>query len=108
MKNHPVTRSHRRELAKKYAEPIDAFGKPVNQKDKYTPNKSRMIHCPQCRKEKLQFESEEKANRYIEYNADRIKNQKGKAPIRSYYCTTCCCWHVTSKEKYRPYFYQAV
>lgn len=79
---------------------LDAFGNPMTEKDMYTPNKRNMIHCTRCGKEKLQFETKAKANRYIERNAHRIEAINGKSPKRSYFCSNCGCWHVTSTERY--------
>lgn len=33
------------------------------------------------------------------YNRDAILQLNGKAPIRSYYCQSCGCYHVTSQPK---------
>jgi len=57
------------------------------------------IYCNQCQKSKFLFESEAKANNFLKFNHEAIKerNGNGKAPIKSYYCTSCCGWHVTSK-----------
>ena len=99
MCNHPNSRARRRELARFYKEPRDAFGHLLKVKDKYAPNVMSTPYCPNCHKEKLQFGTEEEALRYIEYNAQRILLLKGIAPIRAYYCRSCRCWHVTSKEK---------
>ena len=40
------------------------------------------------------FESEAKANRFLQFNSE---NFKGKMPLRAYYCDACMGWHVTSK-----------
>lgn len=42
------------------------------------------------------FETKDKADKFIKFNADEILEESGRAPVRSYYCTFCCGWHVTS------------
>ena len=42
------------------------------------------------------FETKEKADAFIAYNALEILEETGKAPVRSYYCPLCCGYHVTS------------
>lgn len=42
------------------------------------------------------FESQSKADNFIKFNSDEIAKQTGKAPSRSYYCSFCCGWHITS------------
>lgn len=63
------------------------------------PNESSRKYCPQCHQHKLQFQTQKEADLFISYNAEEIRAVSGYAPIRSYYCTACCCWHTTSKEK---------
>ena len=31
------------------------------------------------------------------YNADEIEEQTGRRPVRAYYCSYCCGWHLTSR-----------
>ena len=62
------------------------------------PTKNR-IYCPACGRPKMQFESRQKADKFIRFNSDEIKEEHGKAPVRSYYCTMCCAWHVMSKPE---------
>lgn len=57
------------------------------------PTKNR-IFCNECRRRKMLFESEAKANRFLQFNSE---NFKGKMPLRAYYCDACMGWHVTSK-----------
>ncbi len=59
------------------------------------------IFCPQCNKHKMQFTTAEEADRFLSYNSDEILVENGHAPIRSYFCSACNCWHVTSN----PYAY---
>ena len=97
--NHPRSRARRRELNKYFSTPRDAFGNMMKTKDKYAPNVLSTPYCPACKKEKIQFSSESEALLFIKYNADRIKEQKGHAPIRAYECPICGCCHITSQEK---------
>ena len=99
MKEHPTTRAHRRKLARLHKEERDAFGEMIDPTDRYTPRSKNTPYCPASHKDKLQFATKEAAERYIAYNADRIYNIKGKAPIRAYFCPSCRCWHVTSKAE---------
>lgn len=52
--------------------------------------------CYGCRKHKMLFESQSKANNFIRYNGEDILEENGKAPVRSYYCEICAGYHVTS------------
>ena len=56
------------------------------------------IFCPGCRRPKILFETREKAENFIRFNGEEIAVQSGKAPTRSYYCSFCCGWHVTSLD----------
>lgn len=58
-------------------------------------------YCPQCGRCKIKFYTRAEALRFIDYNHDEILEKNGRAPIRSYYCTQCQGWHVTSS----PYNY---
>ncbi len=62
------------------------------------PTKNK-FHCPACQHSKMLFTSRQEAIRFLQYNADEIETKTGKRPVRTYYCTACCGWHVTS----RPY-----
>lgn len=42
------------------------------------------------------FESQAKADNFIKFNHEEILICNGKAPERSYYCSFCGGWHVTS------------
>ena len=53
------------------------------------------VMCPDCGKPKMFFESESKANNFIKFNKDDIKNGD---ELRSYYCPACCGWHVSHKQ----------
>lgn len=56
------------------------------------------IYCIGCKHPKMLFESQAKADNFIKFNRDEIASSSGKVPARSYYCSFCCGWHVTSIE----------
>lgn len=56
------------------------------------------VYCIGCRHLKMLFESQAKADNFIKFNRDEIASSSDKAPSRSYYCSFCCGWHVTSVE----------
>ena len=55
------------------------------------------VYCLSCRRQKMIFESQSKADNFIRYNQEEIEEENGRAPVRSYYCKLCAGWHVTSK-----------
>lgn len=55
------------------------------------------VFCINIQRAKLLFETEKKAEAYIKFNAQEIRDQRGYAPLRSYFCDACYGWHVTSK-----------
>ena len=59
------------------------------------PTKNK-IFCVACKRPKMLFESQAKADNFILYNKEEIEEENGKAPVRSYYCRLCGGWHVTS------------
>lgn len=61
-----------------------------------------LVKCGVNHQARMLFDSKKAADNFIRYNAERIKEQNGYAPIRSYYCSLCGGWHVTSQE-YKPY-----
>lgn len=61
------------------------------------PTKNR-VYCPECHRTKMLFESEDKANTFLRFNTEEIKEQNGKHPIRAYFCEACAGWHLTSVE----------
>ena len=63
------------------------------------PTRNRVM-CPDCGKVKMLFESEKKAQRFIDWNADDI--QFGDR-LRTYYCPACCGWHI-SHHQYSTYY----
>jgi hypothetical protein len=44
------------------------------------------------------FESEKKAETFIKFNSGEIEEEAGYKPERSYFCTYCGGWHVTSQK----------
>lgn len=54
--------------------------------------------CIGCHHDKMWFETQAKADNFLKFNRDSIAAVSGKAPTRSYYCSFCCGWHVTSIE----------
>lgn len=67
--------------------------------NKQTTKLKNRPYCHECNGHKQQFDTEEKAMLHIRFNSDTILRENGYAPIRSYYCKSCCCWHITSKEQ---------
>lgn len=66
------------------------------------PKKNR-IYCNACGGVRMLFPTEKKADNFIRFNADEIMDETGKAPVRSYYCSLCGGWHVTSSSS-RDYY----
>lgn len=62
------------------------------------PTKNRYF-CVDANKPKILFKSEGAAKRFIEYNAEEILEEEGRAPVRVYYCIACAGWHVTSQKE---------
>ena len=60
------------------------------------PTRNR-IFCSACHRPKMLFESQEKADNFIRYNAAEMAEDENDEyiPIRSYYCPSCGGWHVT-------------
>lgn len=56
------------------------------------------IMCLDCGRLKILFESEAKANNFIKWNKDDIINGD---KLRSYYCPSCCGWHVSHKKYHK-------
>lgn len=57
------------------------------------------IYCTDARKMKLQFATKEAAESFMVHCADTIMLQNGFAPVRSYWCKACKCYHVSSQQK---------
>ena len=60
------------------------------------PTKNR-VFCRECNRKKMLFETEKKAQNFMKFNAEEIKGNTGKAPVRAYFCEFCGGWHVTSR-----------
>lgn len=56
----------------------------------------KRFYCSSCRRQKILFKTQEEANLFIQYNKDEIGRTSDKVPSRSYYCSFCGGWHVTS------------
>lgn len=62
---------------------------------KRIPVKERTF-CVQANRSKMKFATEGSAEQYLKYiDGEEFKKKK---PIRSYHCTSCRAWHVTSKK----------
>lgn len=60
-----------------------------------------LVYCLETRRQKILFKSESKADSFIRFNADEIRESSGYAPVRSYYCISCGGWHVTHLPEFR-------
>ena len=43
------------------------------------------------------FATKQKAENFIKFNSEEIKEENGHAPTRFYYCPCCGGYHLTSK-----------
>ena len=66
--------------------------------EKNVPHRNK-VYCPCCSKYKIVFKNKSKADNFIKFNSASILKENGYAPIRSYYCSLCGGWHVTSLEE---------
>ena len=57
--------------------------------------------CPNCGRQKMQFETEGEAKRFIQYNGADISEHP--ETLRVYYCDACCCYHISSKPFKKVY-----
>jgi len=95
---HPKSKGERRAQKARYDAERD-FSWQEEETSKYKPKAKSRILCLGCHKEKLQFETRAKAERFMAFNAETIARASGYAPVRAYWCYHCGCWHVTSQEK---------
>ncbi len=58
--------------------------------------KNNRIFCIGCHHSKMLFATQAKADNFIKFNSKDIAEHSSKVPSRSYYCSFCCGWHVTS------------
>lgn len=70
------------------------------QKDNFMKPTRNRIFCPQCKRPKMLFESQKKADNFIEFNKSEIEENNNYAPCRSYYCPFCAGWHVTHHQNF--------
>lgn len=63
------------------------------------PTKNR-VFCRDCRRVKMLFDTQEKADAFILRNQEQIKEESGYSPKRSYHCIVCGGWHVTSGDTF--------
>lgn len=52
--------------------------------------------CIGCHHDKMWFETQTKADNFLKFNKENIAAVSRKVPTRSYYCSFCCGWHITS------------
>lgn len=57
------------------------------------------VYCAAAKKQKLQFATKKAADAFIALCSDAIIERHGYAPVRSYWCKACKCFHVTSQQK---------
>lgn len=69
---------------------------------------SKPIHnrvmCPECFRQKMLFETQKQADNFIKWNGDDIDTNGGE--LRSYYCSACGGFHITSKP-FKPSYMHA-
>lgn len=59
--------------------------------------KKNKVYCLAIGRTKMLFESQDKADRFIKFNEDEIRDSgtKNFKNLRSYYCEVCGGWHIT-------------
>ena len=60
------------------------------------------IFCVSCKRSKMLFESQAKADNFIVYNREEIEEENGKTLVRSY-CRLCGGWHVATDDHRKGY-----
>ena len=73
----------------------EAYSYEVSDYRKALPYRNK-VYCSCCGKNKILFQDKSKADNFIKFNSESILAENGYAPIRSYYCSLCGGWHVTS------------
>lgn len=58
------------------------------------------VMCPDCGRQKMLFETKEKAINFIKFNGEEISNGK---KLRWYYCPACGGFHISSKPYKKKY-----
>jgi hypothetical protein len=58
------------------------------------------MYCAQCGRRKHLFETEMEAVLFLVYNGEDIASQKGKRPLRTYWCDACAGYHTTHLEEW--------
>lgn len=56
------------------------------------------VFCTKIWRLKMLFATKEKAENFIKFNSEEIKEENGYAPMRFYYCPCCGGYHLTSKQ----------
>ncbi|MBR1525072.1 MAG: hypothetical protein IJ640_00230 [Prevotella sp.] len=57
------------------------------------------VYCPISMRPKMVFPSEQKALRFIKYNAELYDRGK-PTPVRAYFCQGCGGWHLTHRPRW--------
>lgn len=67
-------------------------------RDKYKQRKGVMpknrVFCPDCKRQKMKFDSQKEAEDFIKWNKDNFED---KIPSRIYWCDACCGYHITAR-----------
>lgn len=59
------------------------------------PIKNR-VFCIDSGRQKQLFGTEKEAQNFIKFNSEEMMETEERAPVRSYFCSSCAGWHVTS------------
>lgn len=59
------------------------------------PNKCRVM-CPDIGRQKMLFDTEEKAKNFIKFNGEELTDDASK--LRVYWCDACGGYHISSHE----------
>lgn len=71
----------------------------LHDKDKYSKQSKGVkpknrVYCPDCRRQKMKFDSEKEAQNFIKWNKENFDE---KVPTRIYWCDACCGFHITAR-----------